>query len=571
MIHWFRLSTICAVVWCAYLLNQAMAALPPIEHIDPGRIAQEYTEKQLTPQRTTPTIPKVAHKHLAKKDAQQRFTLKSIKLEGVSVFSTEELQWLYHELLDTVITVQQLFEIADSITHYYRSCGFMLTKALVPPQRIEQGHVTIKVVEGFIDSVLVQDEGNEGNSLVNAHIVHDVMEPVTFVRPLHIHNLERAILLANDMPGIKAKSILKPSKQTFGGADLVIVASEDKYEGLVAVDNRVSKRYGPVMFTAAGYVNNLLTASRTGALAKVSVHPSRMQMYNLSHMQYLTTGGLKVLVLGQYVINSPYVNADGFNNFDIQGNSSTFSAAFSYPIMRTRAFTWMVQSSLDMKHTYSTTKMTGTVQKKIQDRIRSIRFGTQAEIIDNWLGTTLLSLELSQGLPIFNASKKGAADVSRMGASATYTKMTADASRVQYFENNFSVLVAMEAQFAFAELLSPEEFGLGGSQIGRGYDDSEIVGDHGLGAKAELRFHHHPPIKYVDTVQYYAFVEGGIVWNINKSQEAKQAITSTGIGLRVNVKKHYAMSLELAKPLTRQVASEQNKNLRVFFSVNAWV
>lgn len=44
--------------------------------------------------------------------------------------------------------------------------------------------------------------------------------------------------------------------------------------------------------------------------------------------------------------------------------------------------------------------------------------------------------------------------------------------------------LAATAQTSFGQsLLSPKQFGVGGSQFGRGYDPSEITGDSGVAGK----------------------------------------------------------------------------------------
>jgi hemolysin activation/secretion protein len=124
---------------------------------------------------------------------------------------------------------------------------------------------------------------------------------------------------------------------------------------------------------------------------------------------------------------------------------------------------------------------------------------------------------------------------------------------------------------AFDDLLTSEQFGVGGSNFGRGYDDSEIIGDNGYAGKAELQYNEHLGLTYADTLQPYGFFDYGEVSNRHalSGEKKEQSLASTGVGLRIKLTNNFSGQLEIAQPLTKDVATEQNKDPRFFFGITA--
>ena len=129
----------------------------------------------------------------------------------------------------------------------------------------------------------------------------------------------------------------------------------------------------------------------------------------------------------------------------------------------------------------------------------------------------------------------------------------------------------MRGQTSSNPLLSSEEFGIGGRTYGRGYDSSEIVGDHGVAAKFELQWNTPEPIDFVDKYQLFGFYDVGRVWNddevVNNIQRA--SLASTGLGVRVDVLGNISGEVMAAIPLTRNVQTRGSEDTRFFFSLSS--
>ena len=121
----------------------------------------------------------------------------------------------------------------------------MLSRAIVPPQQLDPNGavVRIQVVEGYIDKV-------EWPALLAAYVdfFSDYAAKITAERPANIRTIERYLLLAGDLPGLKFKNSLKPHPTKVGAAILVVEVTEKPVDLFGRVDNRGTKARGPMQF-----------------------------------------------------------------------------------------------------------------------------------------------------------------------------------------------------------------------------------------------------------------------------------------------------------------------------------
>lgn len=130
------------------------------------------------------------------------FELKEVQLEGASQFSPEELKQFYQDKIGKKITLGELNKIASDITAYYRNKGFILTKAVVPPQRINKGIVKIKIIEGFVSDVQLRGDVGGADS-----VLYSYAEKIKASKPLDAATLEHYLLLMEDLPRVEARAV----------------------------------------------------------------------------------------------------------------------------------------------------------------------------------------------------------------------------------------------------------------------------------------------------------------------------------------------------------------------------
>lgn len=236
--------------------------------------------------------------------------------------------------------------------------------------------------------------------------------------------------------------------------------------------------------------------------------------------------------------------------FDVQSDSSYLAGSFSYQAIRQRDKNLSLKLTLDSRN--SDTDSLGI--KISQDRIRAVRANAVFDKLDNWHGYNIASLTLSHGINAFGSSDAGDLDISRAEAKPDFRKAELTLTRLQDVGNNFSILLSTQGQVASGPLYSSEEFGYGGQSFGRAYDASEISGEHGLAATAELRYNGFEPIFDLNTTPYI-FYDIGRVWNDDTAQISRESGSSAGFGTRISSDEGISANIGLAFPITRSINS----------------
>ncbi len=308
----------------------AFAAVPVTPAAEPARIQKNLGGEIQRPDvggATIITVPDDKGKEKATK-SKASFTLKSVVIENATVFTPEQLQAEYADKVGQKISLKDLYDIAGRITAKYRNAGYILSRAVVPPQRISGGNVKLKIVEGFVDRVVIEGK-NADSSLLQAY-----GEKIRNAKPLSTDVLERYLLLIQDLPGVTARAVLRPSPTVAGASDVVITVSEKKFDATASVDNRGTRYIGPYQGGVTVDANNLLGIyDRTQIRGTLTANPSELQFFQISHDEQLDTEGTKLTLAASHTRTQPNFR---LKPFDIQGTDTLVSAAVSHPFLRSR-------------------------------------------------------------------------------------------------------------------------------------------------------------------------------------------------------------------------------------------
>lgn len=530
--------------------------------VDPGR-----TGERLRPQIEAPTvgapveIPSTPDQQAPADADAHRFTLTSVAFEGNKVLSDGELQSIAADYVGKEISLTQVFELASRTTAAYRAQGHILARALVPTQRIEDGQLQITIIEGFIDQVRIEGDAGGARALLEEH-----GRRIAAAKPLTAEILERELLLAQDLTGFRIRNVLTPSQTAPGGADLTLVVERKPYDAYVGIDNRGSRFLGPIEITAAAYANDVFnTAGRLGLLTVFAPEGGPELAFGaISFDQPMNANGLRLFTSLSHTRTEPGHTLKALNN---EGRATTFQSTLSYPFIRSRDLNVIVSGGITARDAESKDAF---VNPLYEDSLRTANVGVYVNALDTWGGYSTLSARLTQGFDVFGATTGSDPNRSRTNADGQFLRGNLDITRLQPIIPDVNLQIGVSGQTSFGDsLLSSEQFGVGGLAYGRAYDPSEITGDRGVSGGAELQWNVLDRVGFISNLQTYSFYEAGAVWLVAPlpGEEERVSIASAGLGVRFATWDRVSANLELAKPLTRDVAAEGDKDPRIFFSL----
>ena len=547
----------------AAILAGTQAALAQIvpPSAEPGRIEQRFERRpapQVSPEMVVPAPDGAKPPPEA---AQIRFLLKQIEIDGGTVYPADALAPLYRALLNTQVSLADIYAVAERITAKYRADGYVLARAVVPAQRISDGTVRITIVEGFVSRVLFDGPAND--------LMRRYAEKIKASQPLRFADLERYLLLMNDVPGTIARGVFAPSPDVPGGSDLTIFTEKRVVDGFVSMDNRGTRYTGPFEILAGAGLNDAAGLGERLTLRYVTAtQTDEIQYGEVSGDFAISSEGTRLQIVASRSNTHPGYT---LKPFDVKGFGTTVTARVVHPVIRSREHNLNLAGSFTARDVEQ--KILGT--QSFDDRLRILRAEASYDMLDAWDGINLIAAEVSQGLDAFGARESGSDFLSRANGRSDFTKVTGQVSRLQRLTRNVNLLVAFAGQkSANQALLASEEFALGGAEFGRAYDPAEITGDDGWAGRAELQINDPLPLPEPVSYQLYAFYDGGVVYNNDPGSSGSDSLVSAGFGVRANLTSWMSGLVELAVPLTRGVSAvsvnpDEQNDPRVFFALAA--
>lgn len=537
---------------CCLLPCAAFAQTTPLPGpADPGRIIEPLEPTLPTREASPITAPSAPVEQMTAPEGAEevKLALKEIKFKGGTVFSQAQLQRWTKNYIGREITLKDLFDIASRITSEYHKRGYFLSKAFLPPQEIEGGIVTIEMVEGYVGRVRI-----EGDYRPHAAIA-SVVRKIENDRPANIKRIEEYLMQLNDLAGLSARTILEPLQEATDdpaiGMVLLLDSTDVTVNGRAGLNNYGSRYIGPMQAEGQVNLSNLFGLYGVTTFAMTSALPVDELVYaSVQQTLPLAYPGLSLMANFSYSTSAPGYT---LSSSEIESDTFVGTVRLTQSLIRSRSKNLSVDGQFDVKNIHS--DILGTTL--YDDQIRALRASVNYDMRDSLGGGagSILSATISQGLDVLGANESGSFNLSRARGRSDFTKFEANAARLQSTRFGFNLYTALRGQYTDDVLLSAEEFGFGGSEMGRAYDSSEIAGDRGVAGTIEARIPIREPVLGVQT-EPYAFYDLGKVWNLDPGGESFSA-AAAGAGIRLNFGQNMSGNLTFAVPLTKEPSAPE--------------
>jgi hemolysin activation/secretion protein len=502
--------------------------------VQPGREQQRFTEPP--PPLSQPGGPAISlPSTVAPKGADHiNVLVRDVHIVGMTVYTQEQLAPLYEDLIGHQVTLQAIYDLAQKITTKYGNDGYVISRAIVPPQQLNPGGATVRiqVIEGYVDKVewpRVLDKFRDFFSYYTGRI--------TAERPANIHTIERYLLLAGDLPGLKFKNSLKPSAANQGAATLIVEVTESPFDWAARVDNRGPRGQGPLEFLASVTLNNLLRVHDAFNFTYAGpFKPEELKYIYGQYSQVLLAEGLLFFIDASDGWGRP--GTPELQALDYRTKSTVLETGLTFPIIRTRERNLSVTGLWFMSRNEGVIFDDPTMPPSTLDRLRGGRIKVNGDWADPFNGINQVNVIFSQGVQGLGSTDNGQPLASRLNGRVDFSKLEATVTRVQQLPANFSFLLAAYGQYAGTALLNPELCGYGGRVFGRAYDPSALVADECFEALGELRLDvpvMSTVLKQLTQTQFYGFADRGLLHNLAPDflTPRDMRAASAGGGLRI--------------------------------------
>lgn len=488
------------------------------------------------------------------------FTPVDIQVEGNSIYTRGELDALIRPLIGRQIPASEVFKLAETIQRKYRDDGYFLATVTVPAQRVADGRVRLLVTEGYISSVLV--EGDVGPVSEKAK---DYLDNLVGKKPINISDLERYLLLTEDLPGIKVKAVMRPGREP-GSSELIAQLTREWWDLFNQTDNRGADFTGVQQSLFSGGINSFTSMGERLELSYFTTLNRENNFLQGAYSGHIGSEGFRFRLYGGYGRIQPGAPISDTGYF---GQVTIAGLQVYHPLIRSRRLNVALSGSFDYYR--SIVDLSGGFRLSEID-LRSVRAGVDASYRDPFNGVTYGNIRFSKGINVLGASKAGDLLLPRQGANPNYFKVNAEISRLQglYADEDFSLnlFVSGSAQLTDSVLPPSEKFFLGGERFGRGYYAGQVTGDRAIAASIELQLSFAIPYNDVQPssapssvagrvrglpLQLYAFYDYGKAWNLANFETPTIVARSFGFGVRANVGDTLTVEAEAVRRLDLDV------------------
>jgi len=492
-------------------------------------------------------------------DTRPQFVLRNVSVRGADAVALDRIAATYQPYLGKHVSQADLVAIAGAISDLYRSAGYHLTRAIVPPQDIQNGTVQIQVIEGSIVETELKGDGAEQFG------IRPMLGPVLAEHPSRLATLERQLYLVNGWPGVRiTDTALEEIGQATGRFRLTVFVKTWHIFTSFGLDNLGSSTGGPWQSYATGAFNSYLAPGDTLAM-NLSTTPNDPRQLRFGRLSYDAPVGVDGVRLGASLLHSEVRPGDARRLVnDVTTTDAVELRASIAPVQS--QFSSLV---LTAATTYSNVSERDIYGPWYNDHIRTASLTADYRLKDGFGGTNYATLTYRQGLDIFGASHFGDDLLSHDGASSNFSVLNFWFTRYQTLNDAWSLKLAAASQTASRPLFTSQQFYLGGAAFGRGYGAAEISGDNGLAGSLELRFDQKLNFRYWSGYQLYAFGDAGAVWNDGYRLSEGLSLTSAGAGVRLFLWDDVQADLGVAVPLSYRAPDNERRSARFLFTLSS--
>jgi hemolysin activation/secretion protein len=461
----------------------------------------------------------------------------NIYITGNTIFNRKDLDFIIKPYENRIVKAEELHELKNKLTMYYISKGYVNSGCILNDQRIEDCKITYHIIEGLIADVLV-----EGNKRLKDSFVAERIRLSTGdgKAAFNINDLQMRLKILKQEPSIEnVNTYVKPGLKK--GAALLKVDVKEARPFHITMDchNHNSPGIG-------GYRGDLKFKHLNvlGWADSFLFEYGGTEGLNRFKAQYdfpINRRDTRLNVMVDHAQTK--IVADSYSDFDITGDTTTFSLGINHFLYRTPSEEFTLGFALETRESntelqekdfdFSTASY---VNKKSNKKISILRCSQQ------WLKRSMNQViavysSFNFGLDILDATISDDENT----PDGTYMAWLAQLQwirRLPYLNSQLISRVSM--RFTDDPMLAIEKFSLGGAMTVRGYRENLIISDNGFIGSIEWRIPigKYPLLGLSKTIndgqiQLAPFIDYGKGSNHNKDPELDpDTLFGAGFGFR---------------------------------------
>jgi hemolysin activation/secretion protein len=404
------------------------------------------------------------------------FDIIRFKVDGNTLLTSDEVYAAVHPYAGKNKNFADVQRALEALQLVYQKHGYGAVQVVLPEQELEKGVVHFRVIEARIHNITVQ--GNDHHD--NANILASVPSLKAGDSP-NSREIAASLRVANENPSKQTTVLLKAGEQE-GEVDATIKVADEKSWKVFANGDNTGNRATGIYRVGGGFQNsNFLNLDHTFTF-QYQTSPEKandVKIFGASyHIPLYKQGNSIDITAGYSSVNSGVLQ----NLFNVSGRGTVVTARYNEYLSK-------IGDIYEHKIAY------GLDYKEFRNNVTTTGGGGGPSLVPpifvhpasvTYYGTW----RLNSGEVAFNAGysmnipggHEGAAtnfhDV-RSTATDTYHIFRYGVNAFKVFTNDIQLRAAFNGQETADSLVPGEQFGLGGFDSVRGFNEREIANDRG--------------------------------------------------------------------------------------------
>ena len=522
-------------------------------------------------------------------------TVSKFNVEGNTILTQDKIDAVLDKYKGTAVQFKDIDQARGELEKIYHAAGYPTVLVNLPEQTIDQGSVTLQVVEASLLEITVT-----GQEHYNRYRILEKLPSVQVGTVLYEPKFVKELSAINANPDLQVAPVLKPGTEP-GTVNLELkVKDRLPVHGKLEADNR-----GPITTPQNRLIAEVQHTNLFGGDEILTINTIQtptdwgtVQNYGASFVYPVKWPDHLLAVYGsksqsKSVLAGATISVGGGSSVVINGNAVIAGVRYLFPIFSGGPNTHQLSVGIDYKNlepTNATFPDGGTAIVKSPIQYTPMSLGYIGFFPDK-LGLTKTSLTAKgyvAGMIPGGSKQDFEGDPTdpnmpglRKGSTGTFAVLQGGLDRIQPLPADFSLMLHADGQWGSQPLIPAEQYFAGGFDTVRGYLQYEAIADNAVRGRAELTtpevlsipidriWQRRRSADYNIRVKFAAFYDAAQLWvqQAPPGQTSQLMLEGVGGGIRVKFPKDVGQLIIDQGFALRDTANTKHGDSFVHFSV----
>lgn len=472
---------------------------------------------------------------VAAESSQDTFAITEYRVLGNTVLPATDIETALYPHLGDGKTIADVEVVRQQLEKLYKDKGFGTVYVDIPEQTVNEGIVRLKVTEGRLDRVRVTGARYFANGAIRSQL--PALQPGTV---MSLPELQAQLGQVNQQSRDRSVTPVLKAGRSPGTVDIELKVQDSlPVHGSVEVNDRYSANTTHTRASANLSYDNLFQKFHSLSL-QYQTSPEELSETRVlagTYLAPLTNGNL----LAVYAVdtNSDFAVVNTGGDLSVLGTGNIYGVRYIARLPILGSYSQNVTLGADYKDFEDDIVLADGTTDTTPIRYMSWTAGYSG-VLSRDASTTSFNLGANIGLRGV-VNDQAQFTYKRADANASFFYLRGDASHLQRMWAGSALYLKAVAQWAPDSLISNEQFATGGAEGVRGYVESALMGDRGVGGTVEIRSPSlHPWLgSYAQQLSAFVFYDAAHVTQLAQIDDDGNLVTrgfglwSAGAGLRL--------------------------------------